>query len=122
MLSSHFYTAGLAVWVALDRTDILLDLLPCFPAVTTTGVLAWTLWLARELISTRLTKSVQLEFDKQIESVKADLRASNERFKAQLRDKEAEIATLRSGALSALASRHTALEKRRHEAVDQLWS
>jgi len=99
-----------------------MDLIPWFPALTTTGLLAAALWLGRELISTRLTKSVQHKFDKKIESIKADLRASEERFKAQLREKEAEIAALRSGALTVLASRHAALDKRRLEAVDQLWS
>ncbi|MGD9584121.1 MAG: hypothetical protein AB7V26_10725 [Lysobacterales bacterium] len=92
------------------------------PALTTTGLLAAALWLGRELISTRLTKGVQHEFDKKIELVRTELRASEERFKAQLREKEAEIAALRSGALSVLASRHAALDKRRLEAVDQLWS
>lgn len=99
-----------------------MELLPWLPALTTTGLLAAALWLGRELISTRLTKSVQHEFDKKIESVRTELRASEERFKAQLREKEAEIAALRSGALSVLASRHAALDKRRLEAVDQLWS
>jgi hypothetical protein len=99
-----------------------MQLIPWLPALTTTGLLAIALWLGRELISSRLTKSVQHEFDKKIESVRADLRASEERFKAQLREKEAEIAALRSGALSVLASRHAALDKRRLEAVDQLWS
>lgn len=99
-----------------------MELVPWLPALTTTGLLALALWLGREIISTRLTKSVQHEFDEKIESVRADLRASEERFKAQLREKEAEIAALRSGALSVLASRHAALDKRRLEAVDQLWS
>jgi hypothetical protein len=99
-----------------------MDLIPWFPALTTTGLLAAALWLGREMISTRLTKSVQYDFDKKIEAVKADLRASEERFKAQLREKEAEIAALRSGALTVLASRHADLDKRRLEAVDQLWS
>jgi hypothetical protein len=98
-----------------------MELVSWLPALTTTALLAGALWLGRELISTRLTKSVQHEFDKKIESVRSDLRASEERFKAQLREKEAEIAALRSGALSALASRHAALDKRRLEAVDQLW-
>jgi len=39
-----------------------------------------------------------------------------------LREKEAEIAAFRSGALTVLASRHADLDKRRLEAVDQLWS
>ena len=99
-----------------------MDLLPWFPALTTTGLFAGALWLGRELISTRLTKSVQHEFDKKLESLKTELRASEERFKAQLREKEAEISALRSGALTVLASRQAAVDKRRLEAVDQLWS
>jgi hypothetical protein len=99
-----------------------MDLLLWFPAITTTGLLAAALWLGRQLISTRLTKSVQHDFDKKIELVKADLRSSEERFKAQLREKETEIAALRSGTLTVLASRHAALDKRRLEAIDQLWS
>lgn len=92
------------------------------PAITSTGLLAAALWLGRELISTRLTKSVQHEFDIKIEEVRAELRTSEERFKAQLREKETEIAALRNGALSVLTSRQAALDKRRLEAVDQLWS
>lgn len=99
-----------------------MDLIPWLPALTTTGLLAGALWLGRQLISTRLTKSVEHEFNKKIESVRADMRASEERLKAQLREKEAEISALRSGALSALASRQAALDKRRLEAVDQVWS
>lgn len=99
-----------------------MDLIPWLPALTTTGLLAAALWLGRQLISTRLTKSVEHEFDKKIESVRADMRASEERLKAQLREKEAEISALRSGALSVLASRQAALDKRRLEAVDQIWA
>jgi len=43
-------------------------------------------------------------------------------FKADLRTKETEIAALRGGAMTAMASRQMALDKRRLEAVDQLWS
>ena len=99
-----------------------MNILNWFPAIMVTSMFAFALWLGRNLISVRLAKSVQHEFDQKIESVKTNLRASEERFKAQLREKETEIATLRSGALSVLASRHAALDKRRLEAVDQLWS
>jgi hypothetical protein len=98
-----------------------MDLIPWIPALTTTGLFAAALWLGRQLISTRLTKSVEHEFNQKIESMRADMRASVERLKAQLREKEAEISALRSGALSALASRQAAFDKRRLEAVDQIW-
>ncbi len=72
--------------------------------------------------SNSLTKTVQHEFDRKIERVRFDLRTSEELLKAQLKDREAEIAALRSGALTTLASRQAALDKRRLEALDQLWN
>jgi hypothetical protein len=99
-----------------------MEILPWLPAITTTGLFAAALWLGRQLISTRLTTSVEHEFNKKLELLRADMRASEERLKAELREKEAEISALRTGALSALASRQAALDKRRLEAVDQLWA
>ena len=92
------------------------------PALTSTGLLAGVLWLTRQLIATRLTKTVQHEFDRKLELLKAELRESEEQLKASLREKETEIAALRSGALSALAGRHVAIDKRRLEAADQIWT
>jgi hypothetical protein len=99
-----------------------MDLSPWIPAATTSGLLAVSLWLGRELISARLTKSIQHEFDRKLEGVRADLRRGEEELKAELRQKELEISALRSGALSALASRQAALDKRRLDAADQLWT
>lgn len=93
-----------------------------FPALTSTALFAAVLWLSREAISARLTRSIQHDFDKKIESIRSDFRAAEERLKAQLREKEAEISALRGGALSVLASRQASLDKRRLEAVDQLWA
>lgn len=99
-----------------------MSLLDWLPAVTTSGLLAMALWLGRNLILTRLTQSVEFEFSKKIEAVRTQLREGEERLKADLRAKEIEIAALRSGAMTALASRQIAIDKRRLEAVDQLWS
>ncbi len=99
-----------------------MDLTLWFPALTATALFAAALWLGRNVISTRLTKSVEHEFNTKLESIKAQIRESEERLKAELRSKEAEIAALRSGALTALASRQMALDKRRLEAIDQIWA
>jgi hypothetical protein len=99
-----------------------MDLNTWFPAITTTSLFAVALWLLRKLIVTRLTKAVQNEFDTKLEVVRAEFRQKEEVLKADLRSKEADIAALRSGAMSAMASRNIALDKRRLEAVDQLWS
>lgn len=87
-----------------------------------TALFAAALWLGRNLISTRLTKSVQHEFDTKLEVLRSQLKESEERLKADLRVKETEIAVLRSGAMSAMASRQIAVDKRRLEAIDQLWT
>lgn len=97
-------------------------LIDWFPAITTTALLGIVLWLSRKLIVTRLTRSVTFEFDEKLEGVRAEFREKEEVLKADLRSKESEIAALRGGVLTAMASRQMALDKRRLEAVDQLWS
>lgn len=79
-------------------------------------------WLCRQLIATRLKASVQHEFDCKLEAIHTEFRKSEELFKADLRTKEGQIAALQSGALSGMVSRQAALDKRRLEAIDQLWA
>lgn len=98
-----------------------MSLIPWFPAITTTGFLAFALWLGRKVIAERLASSIQFEFEEKLEAVRSEFRHAEERLKAELREKEAEIGALRSGALTALASRQAALDKRRLEAVEQVW-
>jgi len=99
-----------------------MEIISWVPALTTTGLLAMVIWLFKNLILTRLKNSVEHEFNTKLEALHAQIRESEERLKAELRAKEAEIEALRNGALTALTSRHIALDKRRIEAVDQLWS
>ncbi|WP_223543971.1 hypothetical protein [Pseudomonas sp. BF-B-28] len=80
------------------------------------------LWLARNLIITRLTKSVESEYARLLETYKFDLRKSEESFKADLKTKEVEIAALRSGTLSAISNRQLLLDKKRMEASDEIWA
>ena len=97
------------------------ELIPWLPLVTTPMLLAAALWMGREVVETRLTPSVQFSFGTKLEAIRTELRASEERLKAQLRKRQ-KFRPLRSVALSALAGRQAALDKRRLEAVDQLWS
>lgn len=92
------------------------------PAISMTSLLAGVLWLMRSLITTRLTKSVQHEFDEKLETLRSNLRKNEESFRTELKAKDTQIELLRNGAISGLASRQAALDKRRIEAVDQLWS
>lgn len=84
-------------------------------------LIATLAWLFRSVIETRLRASVQHEFNEKLETFRADLRKSEETFKADLRAKESQIESLRSGALSGLIGRQVILDKRRIEAIEQLW-
>lgn len=98
-----------------------MDWFALFWSSVPTGVVIILGWLLRNVIATRLTNSVKHEFDAKLETLKAELQASQELLKADLRAKETELATLRGGAISAMASRQMAIDKRRLEAIDQLW-
>jgi len=77
-----------------------MELIHWLPAITVTGLFAAALWLGRALISTRLKASVQHEFNERLETLRMELRATEEKLKGQLREREAEISALRSGALA----------------------
>lgn len=81
------------------------------PALTTTTLFGGALWLARSLIITRLSNSVKSEFDRKLAILSSELKT-----------KEAQIESLRSGAMSGLITRQGALYQRKLEAIDQVWS
>ena len=81
------------------------------PALTTTSLFGGVLWLARSLIITRLKNSVKNEFDSKLEILRSDLKS-----------KEAQIESLRSGAMAGLLTRQGALYERKLQAIDQIWS
>jgi len=92
------------------------------PPISTAAALGIVAWLLRNWISARLTKSIGFEFDQKLESLRSEHRASEERLRADLRAKETEIATLRASAMTALSNRQIAVDKRRLDAIDQLWA
>jgi hypothetical protein len=90
------------------------------------SIVLWALapfgiFIARHWIIAFISKGVQHQFDRQIEEVRSDFRVSEERLKSNLRDRESEIATLRSSVLAGSAGRQALLDKRRFEAVEKIW-
>jgi hypothetical protein len=81
-----------------------------------------TLLACRTWIIARITKGVQYNFDVELEEIRAALRTNEEQLKSGLREKEAEIGTLRNTVLSGSAGRQTLLDKRRFEAVEKIWT
>jgi len=80
------------------------------PALSTTTLLTFILWLSRNMIITRLTNSVKHEYDEKIENLRADLKA-----------KDSQLEALRSGALSGISNRHTTLYNHQINAIQELW-
>jgi len=99
-----------------------MEIVDWIPSVTTTSLLGITIWLGRNLILTRLQKAVETEFDQKLESIRSELRKSEERWKAELRIKESEIIGLRGSLMSAMTTRQIALEKKKLEAAELVWS
>lgn len=85
------------------------------PAITTTSlfgvVVIFVGWLSKKALLSWVTGAVSHDFDQKLERVKADLRK-----------KEAQIDALRSGALSGVQHRQSALYDRRLQAIEDLWS
>ena len=80
------------------------------PAISTTTLLCVAVWLGRNVILERLKESVRHEFNEKLE-----------RVRAELREKESQIDALRSGALSGVQHRQSALYDRRLRATEDLW-
>ena len=99
----------------MSLIDILLT------TTSTSLLIGVVIYLTRSLIATRLTKSVQHEFDSKLSDVNSRLRLSEESFKADLVRKQAEIQALQNGVIQGRLNRVIALDKRRLEAVDQMW-
>lgn len=91
------------------------------PAISTTTLLALFLWLSKNIITIRLTNSVRHEYEQKIEQIKADIRNTEELFKAELRAKESQIQSLRDGILSGITDRQAAVFSHQLTAIQQLW-
>ena len=82
-----------------------MEIINWIPSITTTSSLVIVLWLFRNLIKTRLTKSVEHEFNIKLESVRSEFSKKEELLRADLRSRETEIAALRNGAITAMINR-----------------
>jgi hypothetical protein len=80
------------------------------------------LFALRNFIVAWISKRVQYGFDTKIEELRTRLRTSEEQFKSDLREREAEITALRNNILSGSAGRQTLLDKRRFDAVEKIWT
>jgi len=74
------------------------------------ALIGGALWLARNLLITRLTSAVSHEYNEKLAIINADLSS-----------KKSEIEALRNGVLGSVVTRQRLLYERRLKAVEQLW-
>ncbi|MBC7103389.1 MAG: hypothetical protein H5U13_09255 [Parvibaculum sp.] len=91
------------------------------PALSSTAALALGLYLLRRIFIKLVEKGIEHGFDKKLEGLRNELKASEERLKSELRLKEAEIADLRNNVLSDAVSRRRIFDQRRAQAIDDVW-
>ena len=87
-----------------------------------TVVIALAVPAIRALVGKYVAGIVQHHFDHRIEILKSDLRRSEEKFAADLKNNEQQLRTLAETALSLRSTRQAALDARRLMAVEKLWA
>ena len=102
----------------------MIDWLPAewFAAIASSTATAILGFAIGTYFKARVEKAVQHNFDAKLENLRAGVRKEEEVLRADLQAKGEQIAALRGGALSGLANRYAALDKRRLEAIDKLWT
>ncbi|MHA1545065.1 MAG: hypothetical protein ACTSUY_01405, partial [Alphaproteobacteria bacterium] len=91
------------------------------PALSTSTLLAVLGFVVGTYYKARVESAIKSKFDLKLEELKSKLRSAEETIKAKILEKDEQIAALRGGALSEMANRHTALDKRRLDAIEMLW-
>jgi len=90
-------------------------------AIGASAIIGFAAYICRESIREFVVRGIQHRFDERLAEVQSDFRKTEAQLSSELKKAEAQIGTLQSGAVAAVSARQAALDKRRFEAVDQLW-
>lgn len=91
------------------------------PSLTTATVVSLIWAFAGWALKLSFEKSLQGAFDAKLEAVRSDFRKEEEVLKAGLRANDEKLAAIRSGALANMAQREAELDRRRRQALENLW-
>jgi hypothetical protein len=98
-----------------------LNLLDWLPAGFLTAVIAVAAPFAGLFLKSWIERTLQADFDRRIEELRARLKLDEERLRAELQARDAQISALRTGALSGMAARQGLIGERRIRACEVLW-
>lgn len=91
-------------------------------ALTSSTATAIIMLIVGTYFKSKIEKSIQHSFDLKLEKIRSGFRNEEEGIRADLKAKGEQITALRGSALSGLANRYAALDKRRLDAIDKLWT
>ncbi|MBO9168357.1 hypothetical protein J5275_08150 [Rhizobium sp. L245/93] len=92
------------------------------PALSSSGVVAIIGFIWGTYYKAAIEKGIEHRLNAKLEASKSEYRKEEEAYKQALKHKDDQIVALRSGALSALATRSAALDKRKLEAIENVWA
>ena len=85
-------------------------------------MIATFVWLARKWISTRLKESIQHEYDQKLEAYKSQLKAENEIYLLELKNKIEKESVLYRSAYSSFAEGQKATIEKKLDSIEKLWN
>ena len=94
---------------------------PTWTALALLFALPVVIYVLKTWITKTVESSVQLRSDTRLENLRGEIRASEERMRSDLRSKESQIDGIRTSVLSSRGDRILYIQKRRLEAVDNIW-
>jgi len=90
--------------------------------LTPSALVAIIIFVVGTWIKATIEKGEQHEWDKKLEAIRSDLRREEEARKADFKARDDQLTSLRAAALAGLSTRHSALEQRRLNAIEKIWS
>ncbi len=91
-------------------------------ALTSATVLGLGIFIVKIFFKTSFESWLKHQFDLKLEEAKSSFRQEEEQFKAAMASREKKLESLATAALSSMASRNQVLDKRRVEALENLWN
>lgn len=91
------------------------------PAFVTSSIVAAVLFIAQAFSKSQIEKYVSHKYDVKFEELKSQIRGRERVLEHKIKERDEQLSLLRSGALSGMASRHSALSSRRLQAVEKIW-
>lgn len=104
--------------------DLLLNTFASAAVLAALTAFAGIFWrdIWRDVLAKWITSRVTYGFDRDIETLRSQLRKAEETFRSEIRANERRVGSVADVALGVLSGRQSALDARRLQAIEKLWA